>query len=76
MRVRMIRPLSGLSNGKRFPAVGEEADVHDSEGATLCRLGYAEPVAVVAAPERAVAPAPEARAPRRRAPKAAPRADA
>lgn len=74
MRIRMKVNVSGSywldQQPHDWPARGEEGDVPDEEGARLCALGMAEPVAVVEV-ERAVAPEPE----KRRAP-GRPRKDA
>lgn len=63
MRVRMLTAVSGTRNGAHWPPKGGEIDVPDAEGASLCRNGLAEPVAVVHEPVKATAPAPARRAP-------------
>ena len=66
MRVRLLTVLTGTRDGVPWPPRGGEIDVPDAEGADLCAVGFAEPVAVDPI-ERAVAPAPERRAaPRKR----------
>lgn len=69
MKVRMLRQIQGLRNGVRYPAIGGELVVDDREGANLCANGYAEPVAVVAEPEKRPAPEAAEKRPARRAAK-------
>jgi hypothetical protein len=46
MRVRVIQQMSGIrGDGSSWPAAGEEFEVGDAEGADLCRVGIAVPVA-------------------------------
>lgn len=45
MKIKMKAQISGLRDGKDWPAPGEEVTVSDEEGATLCDAGLAEPVA-------------------------------
>lgn len=52
VRVSMKVQISGVRDGVRWPGVGAEIVVPDAEGAELCAQGYAEPVAVVAQPEK------------------------
>jgi hypothetical protein len=47
MKIRMIEQRSGgRYDGRAWPAVGEDFDVPDDEGAGLCAQGSAVPVAV------------------------------
>ena len=47
MKIRMIEQRSGgRYDGRAWPAVGEDFDVPDDEGAGLCAQGSAIPVAV------------------------------
>lgn len=62
MRVRMTYSIAGTLDGVRYPPVGGEWDVPDVVGVKLCEKGYAEPVAVVEAPRKAVAKKAEKRA--------------
>ena len=57
MKIRMLRSLTGLRNGVRWPARGGELVVPDAEGASLCANGYAEPVVETVEPETRPAPA-------------------
>lgn len=61
MKIVMKRQISGTRDGLDWPAPGEPMDVPDAEGADLCALGMAEPVAEPARAERAVAPKPSTR---------------
>lgn len=42
-RVEMLVQISGLRNGRPWPAPGEVADVSDDEAHHLVRMGLAEP---------------------------------
>lgn len=67
MKVRMKVEISGARDDSAWPAIGGELVVSDREGAELCAVGYAEPVAEPARVERAVAPpVAEKRAPKKR----------
>lgn len=44
MRVKMKTQISGSRDGKDWPMPGEELDVSDEEGASLCANGQALPV--------------------------------
>lgn len=61
MKVRMKRQISGTRDGVDWPAPGCDLVVPDDEGASLCALGMAEPVAEPARAERATAPKPSTR---------------
>ena len=52
--------LTGTRNGEPWPAVGQEIDLPDEEGAQLCSQGMAIPVPTGDV-ETAVAPEPEKR---------------
>lgn len=75
MKIRMKVYISGTRDGQDWPAVGEEIEVPDEEGADLCAAGFAEPVAKRAKVEKAVDETPAetrsglttAKGPRRRA---------
>lgn len=67
MKIRMRATLSGLRDGQPWPARGGELVVPDAEGAQLCAQGYADPVAVVAEPEKRTAPEAAEKRPARRA---------
>ena len=55
MRVRMKVYISGLRNGKGYPAVGEVMELQEGDpGDDLLRNGYAEKVGPVAAVERVI----------------------
>jgi hypothetical protein len=45
MKIRMKMTVSGLRNGVPWPPRGGVLDVPDVEGAALCAMGGAEPVA-------------------------------
>lgn len=45
--------ISGSRDGQDWPPIGECIVVPDAEGADLCGLGYAEPVAETPKPEKA-----------------------
>ncbi|MEV7394342.1 hypothetical protein [Streptomyces sp. NPDC091215] len=45
MKIRMKMTVSGLRNGQPWPPRGGVLDVPDAEGAALCAMGGAEPVA-------------------------------
>jgi hypothetical protein len=64
MRIRMERQITGTRDGARWPTVGEEVELPDSEAADLCASGLAIPV-VEDVTEKAVAPEPEKRSPGR-----------
>ena len=64
MKVKLLISVSGLRDGKPWPARHEVIDVPDQEGADMCAAGQAEPV--VAKLEKAVAPAAEKRGTRGR----------
>lgn len=59
MRIRMRVDVSGTRNGRRWPRRGQVAEVPDAEGAKLCAVGLAEPVAERKQAETTVAPAAE-----------------
>lgn len=52
VRVSMKVQISGVRDGVRWPGVGGEIVVPDTEGAELCTQGLATPVAEVAKPEK------------------------
>jgi len=55
MKVRMKVYISGLRNGKGYPAVGEVMELQAGDpGDDLIRNGYAEKVGPVAAVERVI----------------------
>lgn len=60
MRIKMKVGLSGSRDGHAWPAVGEEVDLPDEEGAQYCASGLAEPVATDEV-EKAVLPKAEER---------------
>lgn len=64
MKIRLKIKLTGMVDGKRPAGIGEEMDVDDAIGASLCSRGYAEPVATKDE-EKATAPEPEKRGPGR-----------
>lgn len=66
MRIRMTAGMSGTRDGAPWPALGEELEVPDTEGAELCAAGVATPVAAVAEKENATAEPAEKRATRAR----------
>ncbi len=45
MRVKMLHEISGTRDGVDWPPIGGEVDLPDEEGAELCAMGSAEPVA-------------------------------
>lgn len=49
MYIRMRHQISGLRNGRRWPAPGSVVDLPDAEAATLVELGHAERVPEAAA---------------------------
>lgn len=51
MRVKMVGSITGTRNGEPWPEVGGEIVLPDSEGAELCALGMAVPVAEPEKPE-------------------------
>jgi hypothetical protein len=61
MKVRMKVQVSGYRDGERWPDIGGDLSVSDTEGAELCAQGFAEPVAEPAKPERATAKRAEKR---------------
>jgi hypothetical protein len=67
MKIRMIASLSGLRDGQPWPAPGSEIVVPDAEGAELCAIGHAAPVASPAEAEKRPAPADAEKRPARRA---------
>jgi hypothetical protein len=62
LKIRMQVGMSGTRAGQSWPPVGETLDVSDVEGAQLCHVGIAIPVADKdAGVEKAVAPEAEER---------------
>ncbi len=51
MRVKLKADISGDRDGRPWPARGEEIEVPDEEGASLCANDLAEPVAARGKPE-------------------------
>ncbi len=51
MKVRMVGKITGTRDGVEWPEPGEEIFLPDEEGAQLCALGMAAPVAVQPKPE-------------------------
>jgi nucleotide-binding universal stress UspA family protein len=45
VRVRMKVEVSGTRNGEKWPPRGSVVELDDTEGASLCAVGLAEPVA-------------------------------
>jgi hypothetical protein len=56
MLVRMRVGVSGMRDGRDWPARGAVIDLPDDEAAHYCANGMAEPVAVFDEAERAVPP--------------------
>lgn len=55
--------ISGVRNGQSWPRRGSIIEIDDAEGASLCSMGMAEPVAEEERTETATAPAAETRSP-------------
>lgn len=71
MKIILLAEISGVRDGKPWPAVGEVVDLPDDEARVLIDNGIAEADEAPTAPEAAVAPpAPEVAA-ERPAPEAA-----
>lgn len=49
----MLISLSGVHDGEHWPKKGSVAEFSADVGADLCAAGLAEPIAEVAAPEKA-----------------------
>lgn len=63
MKIKMKVDVSGTRDGQPWPRHGEVVEVDDTEGASLCNAGMAEPVA-----EDKVEKATESEAEKRRGP--------
>lgn len=55
MRIRLIHRLTGLRNGKPWPAPGGVIDVPTSEAVNMISAGYAAPAPAPQEQERATA---------------------
>lgn len=60
MKVKLSISVSGLRDGKPWPARGEIIEVPDQEGADMCAAGQAEPVVEDRSEKRPARPAKHA----------------
>jgi hypothetical protein len=61
VKIVMKMVIGGTRDGDTWPAVGETMVVPDEEGASLCALGYADPVGSAPAAEKTAAKRAEKR---------------